>query len=82
MSTEKAAIDCIDEGVAVLLVGPEERELSVPVGQLPQGVQAGDWLKVTIVNGQLKQAELNREETKKRRERIKAKLDTLFNKNS
>ncbi|MBF8304385.1 MAG: hypothetical protein HW399_760 [Dehalococcoidia bacterium] len=75
---EKAAIDRIDEGIVVLLVGPEERELAVPVGQLPPGVQAGDWLRVTIVNGQLKQVELDREETKRRRERIKAKLDKLF----
>ncbi|MBF8264754.1 MAG: hypothetical protein HW384_618 [Dehalococcoidia bacterium] len=75
---EKAAIDRIDEGVALLLIGPEERELSVPVGQLPPGIQAGDWLRVTIVNGQLKQAELDREETRKRQERIKAKLDKLF----
>ena len=77
---EKAAIDRIDEGVAVLLIGPEERELSVPVGQLPPVVQAGDWLRVTIVNGRLKKAELDREETQKRRERIKTKLDKLFNK--
>ncbi|MDO8637403.1 MAG: DUF3006 domain-containing protein [Dehalococcoidia bacterium] len=82
MSIEKAAVDRIDEGVAVLLVGPEERELTVPVGRLPPGVQAGDWLKVTIVDGQLKQVELDKEETKLRRERIKAKLNRLFNKNS
>ncbi len=79
---EKAAVDRIDEGVAVLLISPEERELSVPVDQLPPGVQAGDWLKVTIVNGQLKQAEPDRDETKRRQERIRNKLDRLFNKNS
>ncbi len=82
MSMEKAAIDRIDEGIVVLLVGPEERELSVLVGQLPPGVQAGDWLRVIIVNGKLKQVELDREEAQKRRERIKAKLNRLFNKNS
>ena len=82
MSMEKAAIDRIDEGIAVLLLGPDERQLIVPLNQLPSGVQAGDWLRVTIVNGQLKQVELDREETKLRRERIKAKLDKLFNKSN
>ena len=75
---EKAAIDRIDEGIAVLLVGPEERVLAVSVGQLPPGIQPGDWLKVMIVNGQLQKAQLDREETKQRRERIKSKLDKLF----
>lgn len=78
MTTEKAAVDRIDEGIAVLLVGPEERELLAPIGQLPSGVRAGDWLRVTIVNGKLTHAELDRNETRRRRDRIRAKLEKLF----
>ncbi|MBI4286873.1 MAG: DUF3006 domain-containing protein [Chloroflexi bacterium] len=78
MSVEKAAVDHIDEGIAVLLVGDEEREMLVPLGRLPAGLQAGDWLKVTIIDGQLRKADLGIEETKRRRERIRSKLDKLF----
>lgn len=75
---EKAVIDRIDEGIAVLLVGQSEEELHVPLNRLPPGVQAGDWLEVTIVNGQVKQAERDIEETCQRRGRIRANLDKLF----
>lgn len=75
---QKAAIDRIDEGIAVLLLGEAEQELYVPLAQLPPGAKAGDWLRVTVVSGQLQRAEPDLEETRRRRERIRAKLDKLL----
>ena len=75
---EKAVIDRIDEGLAVLLVGEEERELVAPLAKLPKGAQAGDWLKVALVQGQIAAAELDVKGTARRRARIQAKMDQVF----
>ncbi|MBI3953966.1 MAG: DUF3006 domain-containing protein [Chloroflexi bacterium] len=75
---ERACIDRIDEGLAVLLVGDDERELVVPLSALPPGAQAGDWLQVELEGGRLVQATLDKQETARRRRRIQGKLDRLL----
>lgn len=75
---EKAAIDRIEGTLAVLLVGEEEREIVVPLAKLPKGAKAGDWLKVTLVKDQIAGAEMDAEETARRRARIQAKMDQVF----
>jgi len=75
---EKAVIDRVEEGLAVLLVGAEERELVVPLARLPKGARAGDWLKVALMKGELASAELDPEETARRRARIQSKMDRVF----
>ncbi|GBD11871.1 hypothetical protein HRbin23_01551 [bacterium HR23] len=75
---EKAVIDRIEGSLAVLLVGEEEREMVVPLAHLPQGVEAGDWLRVEMEEGRLVGATLDPQETQARRQRIQAKLQRLL----
>ncbi|MEK7874171.1 MAG: DUF3006 domain-containing protein, partial [Chloroflexota bacterium] len=71
---ERAVIDRIDEGQAVLLVGDEERQVVVPLAKLPTGVAPGDWLKVTLDRGELVEAVPDARETARRRARIQVKM--------
>ena len=75
---EEAVVDRIEEGIAVLLVGRDEREVSVPVTALPAGTQSGVVLRVTLVNGNLVEAKVDAQATKDRRKRVQAKLDRLL----
>ncbi len=75
---ERACLDRIDEGLAVLMVGAEERELVVPLVALPSGVAAGDWLQVELDGERLVRATVDRAETARRRRRIEGKLDRLL----
>ena len=78
MTWEKAVVDRIEEGLAVLLVGEKEREVPTPLISLPPGVQAGDWLQVELQEGKVLRARLDTKETERRRQRIKAKLKDLL----
>lgn len=42
----KAVVDRIENDMAVLLVGPEETVLDVPVRYLPEQVKEGSWLRM------------------------------------
>ena len=75
---ERAVIDRIDEGQAVLLVGDEERQIVAPLTKLPTGVAPGDWLKVTLDRGELVEAVPDARETARRRARIQVKMDRIF----
>ena len=75
---ERACIDRIDEGLAALMVGAEERELVVPLTALPAGSAAGHWLQVELDGGRLVRATVDRPETARRRHRIRDKLDRLL----
>ena len=77
---ERAVVDRIEEGMAVLLVGEDERELVVPLRDLPKGTEAGVWLRVLIEGGSLKQAQVDSETTRQRRARIQEKMDRLLGK--
>jgi autonomous glycyl radical cofactor GrcA len=50
LKTINAVIDRIEDGgVAVLLVGDDEKtQIDLPVALLPEGVAGGDHLKITI----------------------------------
>ena len=75
---EKAVVDRIVDGVhAVLLVGEDEREHIVPAALLPPGVAPGTWLKVRFDEGNLAEAVIDEEETRRARERISGKLRRL-----
>lgn len=78
MTWEKAAVDRIEEGLAVLLVGEQEQEVVVPLVGLPAGVQAGDWLQVELQEGIVLRARQDPQETERRRQRMKAKLRDLL----
>lgn len=42
----KAVVDRIENDTAVLLIGPEETVLDVPIRYLPDQVKEGAWLRV------------------------------------
>lgn len=42
----KAVVDRIENDMAVLLIGPEETVLDVPVRYLPEQVKEGSWLRL------------------------------------
>lgn len=75
--TEKAVIDRFEDGWAVLLVGEEERRLSVPRKQLPRGVREGHWLQVELEGDTLLSATIDQEGTAQARKRIAEKLARL-----
>lgn len=78
----KAVIDrVVDRRVAVLLVGEEERPFDVLLSKLPKGVKEGDWLKIELVGQELRSAEIDRDETEKRLQRIREKMERLRRKN-
>lgn len=75
---QKAVIDRIeDRRIAVLLIGEEEHRFNVPLDKLPKGVKEGDWLKIELEGQELLSAEIDKEETERRLQRIKEKLARL-----
>jgi hypothetical protein len=78
-SPELAVLDRIVDGEhAVLLVGdPPDRELVVPVTELPEGIREGHWLWVVISDGRLLEVIIDEEATEEARQRARAKLDEL-----
>lgn len=78
MVVQKAVVDRVEEAVAVLLVGDREEELVVPREKLPKEAVAGTWLLVEIEKDKLVKAELDAEETGRRRERVAEKMRRLL----
>ena len=68
----KAVIDRFEGSYAVVLIGPEEIRVDLPVKLLPKGAREGSVLDVSL--------ELDPEGEVERRKRIRAKLDRLKNK--
>lgn len=74
---EKAVIDRFEGGLAVLLVGEDERRIDIPRECLPKGAREGYWLQVELEEGQLVYAALDPEETMRAKRRILEKLQRL-----
>lgn len=64
-----ATIDRFEGEVAVLLVGPEQTVVNVPRPDLPEGASQGDVVRL--------EGYVDREETDRRREEIKEKIERL-----
>lgn len=77
MTLNIAVIDRFEGDTAVLMVGEAETKLDVPRASLPKRAKEGDWLKVEIAGGKVVSAEIDAEETAKRRERIMGLMDKL-----
>lgn len=80
MSDAYATVDRIEEGVAVLLVerdGEVSNEQHVSVEDLPEGVCEGCVLACTLSSEGITDAEIDSEETRKRRERTRSRFDRL-----
>lgn len=74
---EKAAVDRIESKLAVLLVGDDERRLNVPLSSLPKRVKEGDWLRIELRGHEVVQAEIDIEETQRRKQRVEGLLEKL-----
>ncbi len=64
-----ATIDRFEEEMALLVVGEEQAVINVPRSYLPQGAGQGDVLRL--------EATLDREETNRRREDVRRKIERL-----
>lgn len=70
----KVTVDRIEEGIAVLLIRPEEDyEIQLPIKYLPQEVKEGSILNINM--------EIDEQETEKARERVSSLINKLRNKN-
>ncbi len=76
---KKAVIENMFEDKVVLLVGEEEDEKIISNKLLPKEAKAGDWVNLTIKDGEIVGVSADKEETKKIRDRIKEKLERLRN---
>lgn len=75
---QQAVLDRIVDGVhAVLLVGQGETETVVPLGQLPAGVKAGDWLVIVTDDHGQRSIRADPDATQAARQRIAGKLERL-----
>jgi len=75
---ETAVVDRIEDGqLAVLLVGDGEREVNVPVEQLPPGAVAGVWLGVILDGDRLQWAQIDAPQTAAMEREIEEKLTRL-----
>ena len=66
--TDAAVLDRIEDGLAVLLVGPDEVEVTVPAALLPAGARDGDWFRWLVPD---------RELTERRRAEVAARLERI-----
>jgi hypothetical protein len=73
ITEDMAVVDTISADLATLLVGPEEKEMIVDAGALPEGAREGDWLKI-LEDGEF---ELMKRFTEDRRKTVRSKLDIL-----
>jgi hypothetical protein len=68
-STCEAVIDRIEESTAVLLLGPDEVKIELPIEFLPSDAEEGSILSIDF--------RLNRESTRSQRERISSLIEDL-----
>lgn len=73
----KAVIDRFEGEYAILIVGDDEQRLNVPRKLLPKNAKEGHWLQLDIVGGEVRNIEVDEQETEKARQRIAEKLANL-----
>ncbi len=78
MGTKRAVIDRVEGALAVLLVGEDEREMTLPLRSLPPGSVPGVWLRVAMEGDRVTFAEIDTETTRQRRAKMQEKLDRLL----
>ena len=69
-----AVVDRISDGIAVLLFGKEEYQVTLPVEFLPEGTREGHWLDVEF--------RINEKLTEERYRKNRELLDKIRRKNS
>jgi hypothetical protein len=74
---ESAVVDRIVDDVAVVLVGEDEVEVSVPRASLPDGVHAGSWLLVRRSGAEVTVVGIDPSGEERQRERIARRMERL-----
>ena len=69
----KAVVDRISDGIAVLLFGKDEYQVSLPVDFLPENIREGDWMDVDF--------RINKELTEERYRKSRELLEKIKRKN-
>jgi hypothetical protein len=81
MRIEKAVIDRIEEGFAVLILENSEDKLIIPGSRLPAGAREGVWLQIGFSEDgesqEILAVELDPDKTEEVRRRIEDKLSRL-----
>lgn len=78
ITDDRAVIDrIVDDTTAVLLIGPEETEKHVPVGDLPDGASEGDWLILDVYHDPFVIVSIDTDLTRARQAAIDEKLDRI-----
>jgi hypothetical protein len=75
--TITGVIDGIEDGVAVVLVGADEREITCSANALPFGVRAGGVVRIRLGGDRILHMEADPDEDALRAARIVAKLEWL-----
>lgn len=78
----KAVIDRMEEGKAVLLVGDDQVEKIIAAHLLPPDSAEGTWLLITMKEDEITEIIIDHEATKAAKERIKQKQAKLLNRGS
>jgi hypothetical protein len=73
----KAVIDRFEGSVAILLLGDTAQRMEIDRKLLPKEAREGHWLEIEIRDGKVYRAELDQEETDKRKLSIAEKLERL-----
>lgn len=74
---DRAVVDRIVNDTAVVLVGPDEAEHRLPVGELPEGASEGSWLVVDPTSDPISLLEVDESLTQARTEAITRRLDRI-----
>ena len=70
-------VDRIEDSIAVVLVGEDEREITCPANSLPSGVQAGGAVRLRLDGDRILHMEADPDEDGARAARIGNKLEWL-----
>ena len=72
-----AVVDRIEDGVAVVLVGPDEREITCSANALPSGVRGGGAVRLRLEGDRILHMEADADEDSARAARVGEKLEWL-----
>lgn len=75
--TERAVVDRISDGWAVILVGDAEDEHRLRESALPSGVTEGSVVRVRLDGSDVEIVEANDSETREKREEMRTRLSRL-----
>ena len=74
---KEAAVDRIEGQWAVLMFEDQSTSVNVPLAKLPDQIREGDYLRVTLEDGEVVAGEIDQEAKARAQARIQAKLDRL-----